>query len=101
MKYYINDKEVSKEEAEKQLKINNEIMKIDDPEEWLKAAKDINFIFKMTELEKVKLESYEKLRRYYDEETAKKTVESYEKITGYFHGKPSRVMTNTGIEIYL
>ena len=55
----------------------------------------------MTELEKVKLESYEKLRRYYDEETAKKTVESYEKITGYFHGKPSLVMTNTGIEIYL
>lgn len=39
--------------------------------------------------------------RYYDEETAKKTVESYEKITGYFHGKPSQVMTNTGIEIYL
>ena len=44
MKYYINGQEVTKEEAEKQDKINQEIMKIEDIGEWLKEAHKCNFI---------------------------------------------------------
>ena len=37
----------------------------------------------------------------YTEKQARETVETFTEITGYFHGKPSKVMTDTGVEIYL
>lgn len=43
-KYYINGKKATKEEAEKQEKINNDVMNIEDLEEWLKNASKCEFI---------------------------------------------------------
>ena len=37
----------------------------------------------------------------YTEKQARETVETFTEITGYFHGRPSRVMTDNGTEIYL
>ncbi len=55
-----------------------------------------------TELDIVKEESYRNLISLgYTEDTARRIVKSYCKITGYFNGKPSRVMTTAGTEIYL
>lgn len=46
-KYYINGKQVTNEEAEKQDKINKEIMEIKDNEEWLRAMQKAEFIVKI------------------------------------------------------
>lgn len=44
VRYYINGREVSKDQADQQKIINDEIMAIEDLEEWLEAAKQIRFI---------------------------------------------------------
>lgn len=53
-------------------------------------------------LENVKKNAYETLIILgYTEDQARETVETFTEITGYFHGRPSRVMTDNGTEIYL
>lgn len=49
MRYYINGKRVTKEDAERQEALNNKIMEIEDNEEWLKAMRSANFIVKIKE----------------------------------------------------
>lgn len=44
MRYYINGKEVSKEDAEKQQKLNGEIMSEENSVKWLEKMKDAKFI---------------------------------------------------------
>lgn len=54
------------------------------------------------ELEAVKKESFDRLIRMgYGPELAKEIVDSFKKVSGYFNGKPSRVTTTTGIELFL
>lgn len=43
-KYYIDGKTVTKEEMEKQEKINIDVMNIENLEEWLKNASKLKFI---------------------------------------------------------
>lgn len=50
MKYYINGKKVTQEQAQEQEKTNEKIMQIDDLEKWLDAMKDANFIVKIKEV---------------------------------------------------
>ena len=47
MRYYINGKEVSKEDAEKQQKLNDEIMSEENSAKWLEKMKDAKFIVKV------------------------------------------------------
>lgn len=47
MRYYINGKEVSKEDAEKQQKLNNKIMSEENSVKWLEKMKDVKFIVKV------------------------------------------------------
>lgn len=56
----------------------------------------------MTELEKVKEQSYaELIQAGYTPEQAQATVDSFQAITAYYNGKPSRVRTSNGTEIFL
>ena len=57
----------------------------------------------MTEIEKVKQETYDYLflQLGYDHETAKKTVDSFDRVTKYLNGKPSIVVTKDGAKVYL
>lgn len=57
----------------------------------------------MTELEQVKQDVYNYLflELGYSHEEAKRTVETFVRVTGYFRGKPSRVLTKEGIEVYI
>lgn len=44
MKYFINGKPATEAEATAQEERNRQIMEIEDPKEWLKAAAEIGFI---------------------------------------------------------
>lgn len=44
-RYFINGQEVTRAQAEEQLKINDEINQITDSAEWLKAAARAKFVF--------------------------------------------------------
>jgi hypothetical protein len=56
----------------------------------------------MTELEKVKEQARKDLiGQGYTVEQAQKAVDRFQKVTGYYNGKPSRVKTTDGIEIFL
>jgi hypothetical protein len=44
MKYFINGKPATEAEAAAQEERNRQIMEIEDPKEWLKAAAGIGFI---------------------------------------------------------
>lgn len=44
MKYYINGEEVTREQAQEQKKLNDEIMNTENLEEWLEAMKQARFI---------------------------------------------------------
>ena len=44
MRYFINGKEITAEQAAEQERRNAEIMQINNLEKWLDAAKDIRFI---------------------------------------------------------
>lgn len=46
-RYFINGQEVTKEQAEEQQKINDELMKIEDVTEWLEAMKQARFIVRI------------------------------------------------------
>lgn len=52
MKYFINGKEITAEQAAEQERTNNEIMQVNDLEKWLDAMKDARFIVKIQEVEK-------------------------------------------------
>ena len=49
MRYFINGKEITAEQAAEQEKRNAEIMQINDLEKWLDAMKDAEFIVKIQE----------------------------------------------------
>lgn len=56
----------------------------------------------MSELQQIRKEQYEGLINLgYSKSQAKKVSKSIVKISGYFRGKPSRVMTNEGVELWL
>jgi len=56
----------------------------------------------MSDLERVKKETHDHLVNLgYSEDQARTVADSLAKISGYFRGKPSRVMTNEGIELWL
>ena len=46
-RYFINGQEVTKEQAEEQQKINDELMKIEDITKWLEAMKQAEFIVRI------------------------------------------------------
>lgn len=46
-RYFINGQEVTKEQAEEQRKINDEVMKIENTAEWLEAMKQARFIVRI------------------------------------------------------
>ena len=49
MRYFINGKEITAEQAAEQERRNAEIMQINDLEKWLDAMKDARFIVKIRE----------------------------------------------------
>lgn len=49
MRYFINGKEITADQAAEQEKRNAEIMQINDLEKWLDAMKDAEFIVKIQE----------------------------------------------------
>lgn len=56
----------------------------------------------MSDLQIIKKEQYEAVLSHgYSKRQAKKVANSIVSITGYFHGKPSRVKTNEGLELWL
>lgn len=46
-RYFINGQEVTKEQAEEQQRINDELMKIEDITKWLEAMKQAEFIVRI------------------------------------------------------
>lgn len=46
-RFFINGQEVTREQAEKQQKINDELMKIEDITKWLEAMKQARFIVRI------------------------------------------------------
>ena len=56
----------------------------------------------MSDLERVQKETHDNLVNLgYSENQAQTVANSLARISGYFRGKPSRVMTNEGIELWL
>lgn len=56
----------------------------------------------MTELKKVKEQSRQELiKAGYTSVQAQKAIDRFQKVSGYYNGKPSRVKTADGIEIFL
>ena len=56
----------------------------------------------MTDLEMIKKAQFEGVLKHgYSEKEAQKVSDSIVSISSYYHGKPSRVMTNEGLELWL